>query len=203
MSFTAPGIASRPVEFLDIVYHISILRWFSELGLGSPTDRTYHYLLRAEQRYMAWWNMLKEIKPNPQNILIPPIASWRGDRSNNSAVRGVTLDPKTGDWDFEKAEEKLERMDALFQELETVPPDTWAVCEWIHITRDFTAAQNLLDVRHRYDQVFDLGIAQIESCYKDMAGPFSVNLWQLALTNFQVIRRILPNFWANSELTKR
>ncbi|RKP37358.1 hypothetical protein BJ085DRAFT_41474 [Dimargaris cristalligena] len=316
MSFTAPGIASRPVEFLDIVYHISILRWFSELGLGSPTDRTYHYLLRAEQRYMAWWNMLKEIKPNPQNILIPPIdvilmwhthmlqprryqediyrltndfsllryslplkrintiymrkkvfeavdvkswtlftklpyeldmndkssytayvdlrispkprnvvncpdcqcrfsldmisskifwddlASWRGDRSNNSAVRGVTLDPKTGDWDFEKAEEKLERMDALFQELETVPPDTWAVCEWIHITRDFTAAQNLLDVRHRYDQVFDLGIAQIESCYKDMAGPFSVNLWQLALTNFQVIRRILPNFWANSELTK-
>ncbi|KAJ1964933.1 hypothetical protein H4R35_007104, partial [Dimargaris xerosporica] len=332
MSTTGAGFTSKPVDFLSIVYHIALLRWFSELGLEAPTDDTLGYLLRAEKRYEAWWDMLKETKPDPEAIIVPPIdvvLMWHTHMLNprqyqedlyrmtkdyslhkyelplkrintvfmrrkaadpmdvktwtlftnlpyelkitNSApetwkitcpwcqtifdvphvnyvdirtspkpkynagcpdchcqyypdmvsaktfwddwqawakgatvgLRGVHLDPKSGDWDMDGATDKMEKLQALFQELEAIPPDNWSSCDWSHILRYFSAAQSLLDIRNRHEQPFTLGTAQIEKAYRDVVGPFSISLWSSALYNFQTIKRILPNFWASSDVTKR
>ncbi|KAJ1648770.1 hypothetical protein IWQ61_009933 [Dispira simplex] len=326
------GSTSRPVEFLDLVYHTALLRWFSEFEIDSGSEKFQHYILRAEKRYVAWLQYLKERKPDPAMVLIPPIdvilmwhthmlsprryiedmyrltnddsllvynlplkrintvyirkrvpetvdikswtlftnlpydldmndespyeiacpwcghhfeiqwlnyvdirtstkpqysatcpdcqcqyspevvsakqfwndlAVWRNDHTEITAVRGIILDPNTGDWDLSRAEAILEKLDNTFQELEVQPPETWSSCNWSHILRYFTAAQSLLEIRHRHEEKMTLDTKQIESSYRNMVGPFSVKLWRMAAYNFQLFKRILPNFWATPEVTKR
>ncbi|KAJ1924649.1 hypothetical protein IWQ60_005055 [Tieghemiomyces parasiticus] len=225
------GLTAKPVEFLDIVYHMSLLRWFSEVGFEASSNVTNRFLLRAEQRYRTFWALIIKNRPDPATLALPPIdvlLMWHSHLLRPGRYL-EDLYRWTNDDSLLKYSIPLKRINTAYLRKKTVDAadiKAWTSatglpyeidvrdkspfkveCSWCDVKYDIPchleSAQNLCDVRYRYDQACDLGIQQIEACYRGTVGPFSLNLCATTMVNLQTIRKIVPNFWSNPDLVKR
>ncbi|CAG8681923.1 1162_t:CDS:2 [Funneliformis caledonium] len=83
-------LIDQVVSVQTIQAHVNLLIRFTKRLEQNDSTLLLGYLLRAEQRYILWLNLLDELKPKPESIPIPPLdvsVFWSAHMTNPSTYQ--------------------------------------------------------------------------------------------------------------------